>query len=80
MTRQASHEKAAHLCGAADALRHAIATPRTHDTREQYDAIIAVCREALGEDAAAAAVAAGAELPSEQAITDVLAWIGSPVG
>ena len=80
MTRQASHEKAAHLCGAADALRHAIATPRTHDTREQYDAIIATCREALGEGAAAAAVAAGAALPSEQAIADVFAWISNPVG
>jgi tetratricopeptide (TPR) repeat protein len=80
MTRQASHEKAAHLCGAADALRHAIATPRTHDTREQYDAIIAACREVLGEGAAAATVAAGAALPSEQAIAEVLAWIGNPAG
>jgi tetratricopeptide (TPR) repeat protein len=80
MARQASHEKAAQLCGAADALRQAIATPRTHDTREQYDAIIAACREALGEGTTAAAVAAGAALPSERAIAEVFAWISNPVG
>lgn len=78
MTREGSHGKAARLCGAADALRHAIATPRTHDTQEQYDATIATCREALGEGAVAAAVAAGAASPSEQAIAETFLWIGNP--
>jgi predicted ATPase/class 3 adenylate cyclase len=80
MARDGSYEKAAHLCGAADALRHTIATPRTHDTREQYDATVATCREALGEGAAAAAVAAGLVSTSEQSIADAFAWVGNPAG
>lgn len=75
MTRSGAHEKAAHLYGAADALRQSIATPRTPDSREQYDASLATCREALGEGAAAAAIAAGLASPSEQAIAEAFAWI-----
>jgi tetratricopeptide (TPR) repeat protein len=79
MTRSGSHEKAAHLYGAADALRQSIATPRTHDSREQYGASLATCREALGEGVAAAAVAAGLASPTEQAIAEAFAWIDRPV-
>jgi non-specific serine/threonine protein kinase len=74
MIRNGSHAKAAHLFGAADALRQAIATPRTHDSREQYRASLATCGDALGEGAAAA-VAAGLASSSEQAIADAFAWI-----
>jgi len=79
LIRNGSHAKAAHLFGATDALRQAIATPRTHDSGEQYRASLATCGDALGEAAAATAFAAGLASASEQAIADAFAWIDHPV-
>ncbi len=78
MAQSALHESAARLCGAADAMRHAIATPRAYSAREQYDTTMTRCREALGEAAASAAVAAGLASPSDLAIANAFAWIDKP--
>ena len=71
-------ELAARLCGAADALRAAIATPRAYSEQEQYDAIVAHCRQALGEAAASAAVVAGRASSSDAAVAHAIAWIDEP--
>jgi hypothetical protein len=72
------HENAARLCGTADAMRHAIATPRAFSAREQYDTTMTRCREALGGAAASAAVAAGLASPFDLAIANAFAWIDEP--
>jgi hypothetical protein len=78
MAKSALHGSAARLCGAADAMRHAIATPRAYSAREQHDATMTRCLEALGEVAASAAVAAGVASPSDLAIANAFAWIDKP--
>jgi non-specific serine/threonine protein kinase len=70
-----AYERAASLAGAADALREAIVTPRGYAEREDHDMVVTKCREALGEAANAAAVAAGRALPSDQASDAALVWL-----
>ncbi len=69
------YERAANLSGAADALREAIATPRTYAERENYDAVVEKCRGALGEAANAAALATGRGLRRDQVVDESLAWL-----
>jgi predicted ATPase/class 3 adenylate cyclase/tetratricopeptide (TPR) repeat protein len=75
MVESDAHELAARLCGAADALRAAIATPRAFGEQEMYDGTVAHCRQALGEVAAAGAVDAGRASSADAAIAQTVAWI-----
>jgi tetratricopeptide (TPR) repeat protein len=79
MVKAKEHEIAARLCGAADALRTAIATPRAYGEQETYDETVAHCRQALGEPAASAAVVAGGALSSDNAVARAIGWIDKPV-
>ncbi len=63
---------AARLLGAAAALRAAMHTPLPVVDRAAHDRIMAAARTALGDDAFAAAWAAGQALPLEQAIDEAL--------
>ncbi|MFO1311553.1 MAG: tetratricopeptide repeat protein [Burkholderiales bacterium] len=73
------HEKewaiAARLCGATDALRAAIATPRAYGEREMYDETVTQCRRALGEAGATDAIAAGRASSSDDAVSLAMEWI-----
>jgi len=79
MVEAKEHEIAARLCGAADTLRTAIATPRAYSEQEMYDGTIAHCRQALGEDATLVAVIAGRASSSDNAIALAMAWIDQPL-
>ncbi len=63
-------ERAARLCGAAAALRDAIGAPLPPEDRADYERIVAAARAALGDDAFAAAWAAGRALSLDQAIAE----------
>jgi len=69
---QAESERAAHLLGAAAAVRMAIGAPRPPSEHKAYEGMVAAVRAALGNDAFAAMWAAGAALPLEEAIAEVL--------
>jgi predicted ATPase/class 3 adenylate cyclase/Tfp pilus assembly protein PilF len=75
MVEAQDYEIAARLCGAADALRAATTTPRAYSEQEQYDAIMAHCRQAMGEVAARGAVAAGSSISSDAAVAQAMTWI-----
>jgi hypothetical protein len=79
MVEAKEFEIAARLCGAADALRTAIATPRAYSEQEMYDATVAHCRQGLGGAAALAAIVAGRASSSDNAIALAIAWIDEPV-
>jgi tetratricopeptide (TPR) repeat protein len=79
MVEAKAHEIAARLCGTADAMRTAIATPRAYSEREMYDGTIAHCQQALGEAATLAAVVAGRASSSDDAIALAIAWIDEPL-
>jgi hypothetical protein len=64
-------EWAAHLLGAAAALREVIRWPPLPEARPRIERQIAEVRAALGEEAFAAAWAAGRAMPPEQAIADL---------
>ena len=70
-----AYERAARLAGAADALRDAIVTPRAFVERGKYEAVVAQCRDALGEAANAAAIATGRAMSSDHACDEALAWL-----
>jgi predicted ATPase len=80
LVAQRAYERAARLCGAADALRSAIATPRDYSAQDLYEDVTAQCRNALGEIAAFAANAAGRASSSDLATADALAWLDEPEG
>jgi hypothetical protein len=61
--------RAAHLGGAAEALREALGVPLPADGRAGHDQTLAALRAALGEESAATAWAAGRALALEDAIT-----------
>jgi predicted ATPase/class 3 adenylate cyclase/DNA-binding XRE family transcriptional regulator len=61
-------ERVARLLGAATALREAIGAPLTVSSQEELAQAVAAARAALGEEAWAAAFAAGKVLSMEQAI------------
>jgi predicted ATPase/class 3 adenylate cyclase/DNA-binding XRE family transcriptional regulator/catechol 2,3-dioxygenase-like lactoylglutathione lyase family enzyme len=65
-------ERAAHLLGAATALRERLGTPLTASSQADVEQAVAEARAALGEEAWAAAFAAGKALSLEQAIAEAL--------
>jgi predicted ATPase len=69
---------AAHLFGAAEALREAIDTPLLPIDLPDYDRGVAAVRAALGKDAMAASWAAGRALSVECAIDEALTIKGYP--
>lgn len=66
---QGNHSWAAHLWGAAEALREAIGAPLPPVERVPYDRAVAAARTQLGEQAFAAAWVGGRTLSLEQALT-----------
>jgi predicted ATPase/transcriptional regulator with XRE-family HTH domain len=71
-------ERAAQLSGAAEALRERMGAPVSPVDRSWYDAAITHARAAIGEEAFAAAWAAGRAMTLEQAIAEALS--GTPIG
>jgi hypothetical protein len=69
---QGQPARAAALCEAAAAARTTIGAPLPPAQRASYDATVAAAQAALGEDAFAAAWAAGQALPLEQASATAL--------
>jgi non-specific serine/threonine protein kinase len=69
---QGRMERVARLCGAAAALREDRGWPLPPVKRAEQDRTEAAAREALGEEAFAAAWVRGHALPLEEAITDTL--------
>src|SRR5262249_52335651 len=69
---EAQFERAARLLGSAEGLREAMGTPLALADRAEHDrtvaATVAAAREALGEEAFAAAWAEGQAMPLEEAI------------
>jgi DNA-binding CsgD family transcriptional regulator len=70
---QGQPERAAQLFGAADSLREAIGAPPSPAERAVYERDLAAVHTRLGEEAFAAAWAAGRAMPLEQAIECALA-------
>lgn len=64
--------RAGRLLGAAEALRTAISAPLPAADRASHDRTVAAARQTLEEECFAAARAAGAALPLEQAIAEAL--------
>jgi hypothetical protein len=64
--------RAARLGGAAEALREALGAPLPASLCAGHDRAVQAMRTALGEEACAAAWAAGRALPLEQAIAEAL--------
>ena len=79
MVKAKDYQIAARLCGAADALRTALATPRAYSEQETYDETVAHCRRALGETATMVEVVAGRASSSDSAIALAVAWIDEAV-
>ncbi len=78
MVEEKEYRIAAQLCGSADALRSAIATPRAYGEHEMYNETVAHCRQALGEAAALAAIVAGRASSFDNAVALAIAWIEEP--
>ena len=72
LRKEGQPERAVALWGAAEALREAIGSPLPSNERQEYDRTLAAVREALGEEAFAAAWQQGRAMPIEQAITYAL--------
>lgn len=68
-------QRTAVLAGAADALRNAVATPRGTLQQQQCDPIVSRCRQVLGEEAHAAAIATGLAMSSDDALSAALRWL-----
>jgi non-specific serine/threonine protein kinase len=68
----ASPARVATLCGAAAALREAVAAPRPAPNRAPYERVVAAARLALAEDGFAAAWATGRALTLDQAVAMAL--------
>ena len=69
---QGRPERAARLLGASAALREEIGAPLSPITQADHDHAVNASREALGEDAFAAAWAEGSAMTLEEAIADVV--------
>jgi hypothetical protein len=69
---QGTMERAARLCGTTAALREGMGWPLPPAKRDEHERTVAAAREALGEEAFAAAWVRGHTLPLEDAITDTL--------
>jgi predicted ATPase/class 3 adenylate cyclase len=70
--QQSDWDRAARLWGAAESLREAVGTPLLSEEREEYERDQAAVREALGEEAFAAAWVEGGAMTMEQAIAYAL--------
>ncbi|MEO8674436.1 MAG: tetratricopeptide repeat protein [Casimicrobiaceae bacterium] len=70
-----AHRQAGILLGAADAIREGIVTPRAHSEREQYEATLAACHDAQGQDVALAAIASGRALTPDAAVAHAFVWL-----
>jgi Tfp pilus assembly protein PilF len=79
MVDSKEYEFAARICGAMDALRTAIATPRAYGEQERYDEIVARCGQALGAAAVSAAMVAGRASCSDNAVALAFAWVDQPI-
>jgi predicted ATPase/DNA-binding SARP family transcriptional activator len=75
---QGQPQAAARLLGAADSLRVVIGTPVPIEAQADYDRSVAGARDALGEEAFAAAWAEGRAMSLEQAIRAALAQEAIP--
>ena len=73
---QGRMERAARLCGTTAALREDMGWPLPPVKRDEHERTVAAAREALGEEAFAAAWVRGHTLPLEEAITDTLSNSG----
>jgi predicted ATPase/DNA-binding CsgD family transcriptional regulator len=71
-------ERATRLLGAAAALHHQIRIWPNRATRRRVDAAVAAARAALGEDAFAAAWAAGEALPQQDMIAEAMLVAPAP--
>jgi hypothetical protein len=69
---QGGMERAARLCGTAAALREDMGWPLPPARCAEHERTVAAAREALGEEAFAAAWVRGHTLPLEEAIIDTL--------
>ena len=74
------HERAARLGGAADALRERAGTAVPSYNRPGHERIVARARAGLGEDAFAAAWAAGRALPWDEAVAEAAAVFAAVAG
>jgi hypothetical protein len=68
-------ERAAHLFGAAEALREAASTPLPPARQSDYNESVSATRDALGEDAFAAMWIMGREMKLESAVAYALTTI-----
>jgi hypothetical protein len=66
------HERAARLCGAAEAMPESARAPIPRVERAEYDRTVAAVRARLGDHAIAAAWAAGQAMPLEDTIAEAL--------
>ena len=69
---QGQSDRAARLCGAAEALREALHAPLSPAYRTHYDATLAGARAQLGDEQFMAAQAEGRSKPYEEVVADVL--------
>jgi hypothetical protein len=69
---QGQSNRAARLCGAAEALREALHAPLSPAFRTHYDATLAGARAQLGDEQFMAAQAEGRAMNFDQAIDSVL--------
>jgi non-specific serine/threonine protein kinase len=74
------NERGAHLIGAATTRRPATGEPLRFGPQQRQDEIVATIRATLGKAATDAALAAGAALPLDDAITEALAIGGAASG
>ena len=73
-------ERAVRLDAAASAAADAMGAVKAGPMRALWDAQVGAARRALGEQAAAAATAAGRAMTLEQAVEETLAWLAEPEG
>lgn len=72
LSLQGRAERAIRLAGAAAALRERLLTPLSAAEQSQLDQALAPAQQALGTDAASAAMEAGRSLPLDEAINEAL--------
>jgi predicted ATPase/DNA-binding CsgD family transcriptional regulator len=78
--RLGNHERAARLLGAAEAQRERLGTPVNSFQRSDYERCVARARAGLGEDAFAAAWAAGRALSLADAVAEAAAVFAGAAG
>jgi predicted ATPase len=66
------HARAAHLTGYVDARLQALRALREHTERQEYNKILAVLRDSLGEDVLATLMADGSAWTEDQAVVEAM--------